>query len=175
MRREVSNKIENGFLESYDKYSANIFRHIYLRVNNRAVTQDIISETFVKTWEYLRNGNSIKNFKSFLYTTANNLIIDYYRKKSKAPLSLEETLEIAELTESSTAENIENTINIEAVKEYLAILPDHYKEIIIYRYVDDLSIKEIKNITGRSFSDIYVTIHRGLKILRNKIAKNESR
>lgn len=173
MRRETSKKIENGFLESYDKYSANIFRHIYFRVNNRAVTQDIISETFVKTWEYLKNGNSIKSFKSFLYTTANNLIIDYYRRKSKAPLSLEDTLEVAELTELSATENIDNTINIETAKEYLAILPDHYKEIIIYRYIDDLSIVEIKNITGRSFSDIYVTIHRGLKILKSKITKNE--
>ena len=69
----------------------------------------------------------------------------------------------------STAENFDKDIDINLVKKYLNELPNDYKQILIHRFIDDLSIKEIKEITGKSMTNIYVMIHRALKILKEKI------
>lgn len=161
--------IEERFLEAYDKYSRNILRHIYMRVSGRALAEDILSETFLKTWQFAVNGGEIRNFKSFLYKIANNLIIDYYRKKSKTPLSLEESLKEPVGDAPSPEKTVDEKLLAQSVRGYLEVLPPLYREIIIYRYIDELSIKEIKDITGKTAANIYVILHRGLRQLKSSL------
>lgn len=159
------------FLESYDKYSKNILRHIYFRVSNSSSAEDILSEAFLKTWQFIVKGGKINDFKSFLYKTTNNLIIDYYRKKSKIALSLEELPQ--EFTQDHSSISIDEVIDekllARQIRSYLRRLPPPYKEIIIYRYIDELTIKEIRKITGKTPANIYVIIHRGIKLLKNNL------
>lgn len=162
--------IEKIFLSAYGDYAAKILRHIYFRVNNKSLSEDLTSETFMKAWNYLREGNEVKNLKGFLYKIADNLIIDYYREKSQRGISLDDIKETPDWNKSPSAiETFDKDADIALVKKYLNELPNDYKRILIHRFIDDLSIKEIKEITGKSTANIYVMIHRGLKILREKI------
>lgn len=161
--------IEERFLEAYDKYSKNILRHIYLRVSSRLSAEDILSETFLKTWQFAMNGVEIRNFKSFLYKTANNLIIDYYRKKSKTPFSLEESSKEFVEDAPSAETTMDEKLLAQSVRSYLEELSSPYREIIIYRYIDELSIKEIKELTGKTAANIYVILYRGLRRLRRNL------
>ncbi len=164
------NDVEKLFLSAYDDYAAKILRHVYFRVNNKSLSEDLTSETFMKAWNYLREGNEVKNLKGFLYKIADNLVIDYYREKSHREISLDDVKEMPDWNKSpSTAENFDKDIDINLVKKYLNELPNDYKQILIHRFIDDLSIKEIKEITGKSMTNIYVMIHRALKILKEKI------
>lgn len=164
--------IEREFLSAYDDYSRAIYRHIYFRVSNKELADDLTSETFLKSWNYIAEGKTIKTIKSFLYKTANNLIIDYYRQKYKESLPLDETIEISEQSES-LSEKLEKKISMEAVMENLNKLPKDYIQILIYRYVDELSIPEIKELTGKSATNIYVMIHRALKEMKKRIEERE--
>ena len=60
---------------------------------------------------------------------------------------------------------------VDFIKKRLNELPDDYKQIVIFRYIDELSVGEIKNITGKSITNIYVIIHRALKSLKQKLPK----
>jgi len=134
------------------------------------IKEDLTSETFMKVWNYLAVGNEVKNLKGFLYKIADNLIIDYYREKSHKEISLDDVKETPDWDKTPlTAENFDKDINISLVKKHLNELPNDYKQILIHRFIDDLSIKEIKEITGKSMTNVYVMIHRGLKMLKGKI------
>lgn len=168
--------LENMFLQAYDNYSVKILRHIFFRVSDKEIAEDMASETFFKTWQYLREGNKIKNISGFLYRVANNLIIDYYRGKSKKPLSLEEIAEPFDNSKIFHEDKIDMKISFDLIKKYLDLLPDIYSQILIYRFIDELSISEIKELTGKSTANIYIIIHRAIKILRKNIneRKNQS-
>lgn len=159
--------VEEKFLNAYDEHSESIFRHIYFRVNHKETTEDIVQETFFKAWRYISSGEKeIENFKTFFYTVANNLIIDHYRQKPRQVLSLEEREQDIP-QEPEQEKQAEQVINKELTKKYINILKDEWKQIIIYRYVNGLSMKEISEITGKSSGNIRIIIHRAIKSIKN--------
>jgi len=82
-------KDKNDFTSAYEEFADAIFRHCYFRVSDREKAKDIMQEVFVRTWNYVVEGNEINELKSFLYRTAHNLIIDEYRAR-KNDASLED-------------------------------------------------------------------------------------
>ena len=161
-------------MKAFDEYNDALFRHAFLRISNREKAIDVVHDTFTKVWSYLRNGYEIDNFRPFLYKVLNNLIIDEYRRKKES--SLDALLEIdgvdegsfAELSES-TAEALAATIDGKKAFELLEELPDQYREVIILRFVDQLGPREISDLIEESENVVSVRIHRGLKMLRQKM------
>ncbi|KKQ21557.1 hypothetical protein A2999_02520 [Candidatus Wolfebacteria bacterium RIFCSPLOWO2_01_FULL_38_11] len=166
-------RIEEAFLAAYDQCSENILRHIYFRVSNMALAEDLTSETFLKTWQYLSGGKEVKNLKGFLYQVANNLIIDHYRQKPKEAVSFDNLPEFKD-DKKSLSRDIDKGIEIGLLKKNLEQLSEDYRKILIYRFIDDLSIDEISKITDKSSVNIYVIIHRAIKVLKKKIFENEN-
>ncbi len=168
-------KTEQNFLMAYDEHAQSIIRHVYFKVSNLDTAKDITQETFCKAWKFITStsdnyqNNKVRNIKTFLYTIANNLIIDHYRKKDFTPLSLDMVQEKDMSVEAEQEKFSEYALNRAFIEKRLLELPKEYKEIIMYRYVDDLSIKEISDLTGKTGSNVKVIIHRSIKILRNNI------
>ena len=67
----------------YDRYIERIYRFIFFKVSNQSDAEDIASETFLKVWQYIKEGQPVKNLNALLYSVARNLIIDYYRLRVK--------------------------------------------------------------------------------------------
>lgn len=166
------NTIKDAFLSAYDKYAAGILRHIYLRVNNKEVAEDLTQETFFKAWDnILKNGTKIRNYKTFLFRIANNLIIDHYRRKAKPVVSIENINPDESSTAATQFDEAENKINKNLIEEFLLELSDEHRQIIIFRYINDFSVKEISELTGRSKNSINVIIHRSIKYIKGEIKK----
>lgn len=169
---------ETRFLKAFEEYNDALFRHALLRISNREKAIDLVHDTFTKVWSYIREGYEIDSFRPFLYKVLNNLIIDEYRKRKES--SLDALLEIEgvdegsfdELSESSV-ETLAATIDGRKAFELLEELPDQYREVLIYRFVDQLGPKEISVLTEESENVVSVRIHRGLKLLRQKIEAND--
>lgn len=169
---------ETRFLKAFEEYNDALFRHATLRISNREKAIDLVHDTFTKVWSYIRDGYEIENFRPFLYKVLNNLIIDEYRKKKES--SLDALLEIEGVDEGSfeelsesTAEVLAATIDGRKAFELLEELPDQYREVIILRFVDQLGPREISELIEESENVISVRIHRGLKLLRQKIEAND--
>jgi RNA polymerase sigma-70 factor (ECF subfamily) len=169
---------EARFLKAFEEYNDALFRHALLRVSNREKAIDLVHDTYTKVWSYIREGYEIDSFRPFLYKVLNNKIIDEYRKRKEA--SLDAILEVEgvdegafdELTESSV-EVLAATIDGRKAFELLEELPDQYREVIIYRFVDQLGPKEISELIEESENVTSVRLHRGLKLLRQKIEAND--
>ena len=159
---------EGQFLEAYERYNDAIFRHCYFRLyQNRERTLDIMQETFTKTWAYIARGNEIENLRAFLYRTASNLIIDESRKKR--PLSLDALREEG-FDPPEDAHHTERGAERAELHATLAKLDEDYRDVLIMRYVDDLSVKEIAAALGTSENVVSVRIHRGIKKIRELLS-----
>ena len=166
---------EKAFMEAFEAHADALFRHAYFRVSDREKAQDLTQDTYLKAWDYVAGGGSVRHYKSFLYRILHNLIIDGYRKKS--PQSLDELLEddaiagaleatYAEGGRSETEDALDERILVENVRSRIPELPDDYRVALTLRFIDDLSTREIADMVGVTENVISVRIHRGINKLR---------
>lgn len=154
-----SDKITQEFIEGYDQYADGVFRYCFFKLSNRESAKDIVQETFVKTWQYIREGKDIGNLKAFLYKVARNLVIDEYRKQKTG--SLDDLQEGG--FDVATKEDMTVSTEVDIVFEAVEKLEPHYREVIVMRFVHDLSPKEIADILGENENAVSVRLNRAVK------------
>lgn len=158
--------INDRVLEAYDSHADSIYRFCLYRVFDKETAEDFTQETFLRLFEYLSKGNDIKHIKSFLYRTANNIIIDYSRKHKD--ISLDNLIEKGfDPAQTSMSQTFDEKRLIEIIKR----IGEDYSIPLLMRYVEDLKPKEIAIILGKSQNEISVKIYRGLKKLKRILAK----
>jgi len=161
------------FIKLYDEYSPRIYRFVYLKINSPQDSEDLTSEVFFKFWRSFgkEKKKEISNPKAMLYRIANNLVTDIYRKKSRTEIKLD-PLE-SKLTKISDKTDLNSQIDLDIdmaqIKQSLTQIKPQYQDIIIWRYLDEFSTKEIAGILGKKETNIRVLTHRALKALRAKI------
>ncbi len=161
-----SKEREEQFALAFQDYRKCLCFHAYCKVCDRAASEDLVQDTFMKTWNYLARGGKIAAMKAFLYHVLNNLIIDRYRKRR--PTSLDRLLENGYPEPGNKDEEmICNIIDGKAACLLLAELPEKYRELMRMRYMEDLSLKEISAKSGQPENTIAVQLHRGLKKLKS--------
>ena len=149
--------------DAYDEYADALFRHCYFRIGDRERACELMQDTFMKTWEYLTGGNVIKDLRPFLYKTANNLVVDHLRRKSKRKEESFEDLQekgFDVASDEDSTRKVEKKFTEEQIKE-----PE--KTAIILRYIDELSPKEIAEALDVSANVVSVRINRGMKMLQS--------
>ena len=156
---------EKFFSDIYDKHISEIYRFNFLKTSSQAVAQDITSETFTRFWREIYRNKKIKNPPAFLYRVSRNLLTDFYRKKSKEPIPLNDYPQVVD-----TENNIEQKMILgdegKKVRAALSNLQDKYRIVVSLRYIEERPIAEIAKIVGRRQGTIRVMLHRGLKQLR---------
>ena len=152
-----------GNNEAFDtllrRHQDRIFSYILRIIKNEDIANDIFQETFVKAIQTIRLGRYTENgkFPAWISRIAHNLIIDYYRQEKS------ETLQSADLTDvdilnrkelcEDTIEDIMISNQIrDDVKYLIEELPELQKEVLMMRYYQNLSFKEIAEITGVSIN-----------------------
>lgn len=156
------------FSEIYDSYVVRIYRFIFLKVSSPEIAEDLCSEVFVHFLNEFKRSD-IENIQAFLYGIARNKIADYYRANSKSQVT---SLEVEkELPDQSNVEigQAMASIDMDRVRKALKGLSDDSQNLIIWRYLDELSIQEIAQISGKSEVGVRVGIHRALQVLKEKM------
>lgn len=163
-----SNKLKREFGQAYEDLSDAIFRHCYFRLSDRERALDLMQETFMRVWNVLASGErEIENLKAFLYKTANNLVIDEYRSR-KIQVSVEDMRELGlDIREDQAIEEeADIAMGAEKILGLLERVDGKYRDAVIMRYIDELSLKEIALITGEKVGNVAVRINRGLRQIR---------
>jgi len=159
-----SSALEQEFLQVYEKEADAIYRYCYFRVYEKERATDLMQEAFTKAWQYLIDGNKVKNIRALVYKIANNLIIDYVRKKKEASL---EALEADGFAPGAVMNEMTDTyLDAKAAVEKLQLLEPEYREVVYMRYVENLTPREIAEVLNERVNVISVRIHRGIKKLK---------
>jgi RNA polymerase sigma-70 factor (ECF subfamily) len=142
-----------------NRYKSNIYSYIYFIVHNREMAEDIFQETFVKAIITIKQGRYTENgkFRAWINRIAHNLIIDNYRQeKNEQTISNDECevdlLNNYKLSDGTIEDEIVKEQILSDVKKLINYLPANQKEVLILRYYQDLSFKEIADITGVSIN-----------------------
>ena len=153
----------------YDEYVPKIYRFIYLKVSTREIAEDLSSDVFMRVWkEYTRK--DIDNIQAFLYKVARNVLADHYRAPRVKVVSVEKVTTIL-LEDGSLEHNAEVSSDMEQIRKALLHLKDDYQNYVIWRYLDELSIPEIAQITGKSEPSVRVGVHRALRALKGHMVE----
>lgn len=161
--------IRNSFEEAYDEFLEPIFLFLCARMNDRERAKDLAQETFMRTWKYLADGNTINNMRPFLYTTAYNLFKNELRAKRDV-VSLDIAMQEYGFEPRDQGTSVETAIELKRLIEKIQELAEPYREVLVMRYVDGLAVKDIASILGETQVTISVRIHRGTNKLRTRYA-----
>lgn len=170
---QVDQAGEQYFFELFERYQDPIFRFLYFRVQDRTVALDITQDTFTKTWMYLKSGKTIEHEEAFLYRSAKNALIDYF-KKSKA-YSLDSLMDSGfdPRTDKVTDEIIKGD-DINTIKHLVEDLDEESKQIVFLRFAEEKPIEEIAKLFGKSTNAMTVHIHRIIKKLRGRFTDTQT-
>ncbi|MGE4444871.1 MAG: RNA polymerase sigma factor [Candidatus Altimarinota bacterium] len=153
-------KLEH-FGELYEKYADPIYKFIYLKTYDKELSEDLTSQTFFKALDKIQSfkNDADSNFKAWIYRIAYNLVIDNYSGK-KETVQMDELLEFG--YDENFGQNLDNKEKLREIFAYFDTLKDKHKQILIMRLWDDLSYKEISELTGESLDNCKKVVSRTL-------------
>ncbi len=169
MRIRKEGKKKRQFRSIYDEHMGQLYRFIFLKVGSHEVAEDLASRTFLKLWEALQKEKELQNPRAFLYRVARNLIIDHYRRRQWQRTTTVEEIRV-ESREELPSEIATVRAEMEEVRRALTKLNEDYQNIIIWYYLNELSIPEIADVSGKTEATVRVTIHRAVSALRKELA-----
>lgn len=152
-----------GNNEAFDillnRYKDRLYAYIYYTVRNEELAEDIFQETFTKAIVTIQHGRYNENgkFPAWLTRIAHNLIIDCFRQEKQENLvSCDEEernlLNNIRLSEGTVEAEIVNHQILSDVRRLMKHLPDEQREVVHMRFYQDLSFKEIAEMTGVSIN-----------------------
>jgi RNA polymerase sigma-70 factor, ECF subfamily len=168
----LKKKDKDAFIEAYDLYADDIYRFVFFKIGHDEEAKDLTSAVFLKVWNYAqsRGLDESKSLRAFIYKTARNLIIDHYRQLRETEARLDDKEKVLEEMLIDEKQDLKKQSEIlsdmEMVREGLAKLKDEYREIILLRFVDELSFAEISEVTGKAAGNVRVLTFRALQALK---------
>ena len=170
MTPKQKNKMALDFALAHKDFEKGLNARAFFKVNDHSLGEDLVQDTFLKTWNYLLKGGKIDLMKAFLYHILNNLIIDQYRKHKTTSLDslLEKGLEPS-IDNNSRMLNILDGRN---AIDLISHLPISYQKVMSMKYIEDLSLEEMSILTKQSKNSLAVKLHRGLEKLKKVYLHN---
>jgi len=142
-----------------NRYKSSVHSYIYYIVRDRDLTEDVFQETFVKAIVTIKQGRYSENgkFKAWIMRIAHNLIIDHFRQERNENTISNDEVDVDLFNDirlsDSTAEDqmVQNQV-FDDVRKLVRHLPDNQREVLEMRYYQDMSFKEIAEVTGVSIN-----------------------
>ncbi len=155
----------------YESYIAPIFRFVYFKVRNYHDAEDLTQTVFLKAWKNLSRYKEKNQFLSWLYAIARNTVIDYWKKKKEISLDIE-TMKIVIDGRQDLAQAIEQEEDLDKIMAAVELLTEDQQEIIILKFIEDFSNREISAITKKNEDAVRQLQTRAIKSLKDILDKN---
>ena len=174
---------EQALATLIERHQRELFSFIFYKVLDEELANDFFQDTFIKIILKLKEGKYAEKDKFILWAKriASNLIIDYFRVKSKYIKVSDTSYEDEEFsifdTIKETEDNIEDRLILNQVhsdlKNIMSLLPENQQEIIKMRFYDELTFKEIAELTNTSINTTLGRMRYALMNIRKIIAENK--
>ena len=161
----------SAFGSLYDHYQPMIYRFVLIKVGRREEAEDLTHEVFRNAWQNIR-GYKHRGFpfSSWLYKIARNQVADYYRAK-KEHTSIESVDPEYFTAPASIQFDLGVKMEIERVRIAITKLKPEHQDIIIMRFIDDISIKEAADALEKSEGAVKLMQYRAMKELKKMISE----
>lgn len=161
---------QEAFTQLYEEYFNKIYRYVVIKIGDRTEAEDMTQQVFIKA---LQSISSFKwkgvPFSAWLYRIAHNQIVDYLRKNSKKPPTLNEDLPLAGDSGDNPQSIAERNIDIDRLLNATQHLTEAQREVISLRFTSELPTAEVARIMGKSVGAIKALQHSAVIALRKRI------
>lgn len=177
--RDEDRREFDGLVERYHKQAYNI---AYRMAGNHADAEDLTQEAFIRAFRFFGQYRRELPFDSWLYKIMSNVFIDRLRRRPKAKIrSLDQPVVTAEgeaafdvADPSEGPEDIVLSMEMDGrIQAALENLPEAFRITVIYADIEGLSYEEIAEVTKTNIGTVRSRLHRGRRLLRDKLKKYE--
>jgi RNA polymerase sigma-70 factor (ECF subfamily) len=186
MPQELSGSIASrwrgtdGFDQYVRRYHRQAYNIAYRMAGNHADAEDITQEAFIRAFRFFDRYNRSLPFENWLYRIISNVFVDEVRKRPKARLqSLDQPLSVHSTSGEVTLEIPDSTTNPERLSQASAIdeplqraldaLPADFRQAVVLADIEGMSYEEIAESMGCSLGTVRSRLHRGRKLMRNRL------
>jgi len=163
-----------------EQYQHRLLRYLLFLTGRRDIAEDLFQETWMRVLVRGAQYNGKARFDTWLFTIARNLVIDLSRKRTMA--SLDEMSESDEddrpfevaTTGPSPLEQFTEQENSAEVGEVLLTLDASYREVLVLRFYEEMSLEEIAGVTRAPLSTVKSRLYRGLASLKPHLERLRS-
>jgi RNA polymerase sigma-70 factor, ECF subfamily len=166
----LSDARDRAILTWYEEYNEPIFKFIFMMIQDYQHAEDLRHETFLKAYEHYDSYKGSAKPKTWLYSIAHNVTIDFIKKR-KPILLFKEAFSLKKDENPLPDEMVE--IKERSIELYKALgaIKDSYREVIILRKIKEFTIEETAEILGWSESKVKSTLFRAIQVLEKKLLK----
>ena len=155
----------------YRDYHDKIYSYVFHRLNSKEAAEDLVSEIFIKIMNKLDTFDESKaGYSTWIYQIAKNHIVDYYRG-----IKIQEELPEELLDDSSLEEGYLKEETLSELAAALESLPKTMRDIIIYKYYHEKTLKEISEIMSLSYGAVKLRHSDALARLKNMLGFEKKR
>ena len=162
----------DAFSQLYDIFIDQIFRYVYYRVKS-GDAEDLVETVFLKVWENIGKYKVKKrnSFSAWIYRIAHNSVVDYYRSAKTRDFDGLGIDVASRDREHNPIRTAERSLNHEVLKKALKGLRKSYQDIIVYKFINELTNSEIAQILKKSEGSLRILQHRALKALKHELVE----
>lgn len=156
----MEKKRHDDFGILYDRYAEKVYHKCISFVKDVDLAQDLAHDVFLKTFLNLAKFEGKSKFSTWLYSLTYNFCIDYLRKNNKTMVNSDEVL--VNIPDDDDEKNERELLSIasERLQDVLELIPADDKMILLMKYQDDLSVKEIQGALELSESAVKMRVKR---------------
>ena len=174
---------ESGLLDQLIvRYQHRLLRYLLYLTSSRELAEDIFQEVWIRVMMRGAQFNGKSRFETWLFTIARNLVIDYRRKKTLA--SLDELFEgnteddrpmAFEVTDEQPTpfDRLASSEDRERISAALLELDTLYREVLVLRFHEDLSLQEIASVPHAPLSTVKSRLYRGLAAIKPRLESQQ--
>ena len=158
--------------EVYDLYSDALYAYAYKHVGDTQLAEDLVAEAFQRLLKAFKSGGGpTEHLQAYLYRITHNLITDTYRREPPPPLELQE--DRLQQEGQGPAEIVSDRQEADLVRRALRLLTPEQRQVIVLRFLEGLSTREIALVMEKSIGSIKAQQHRGLAALQRSLSDHQ--
>ena len=161
-----------AFTIVYTRYLHDLYRYVYLFTKSKEKSEEIVQAVFVKIWEHRDTLVNVMNFKSYVYRSARNLLLDEVRRTQVKQKVLHALMSLAEASSENSDSKIIYKEYYQIAQDAINLLPKKRRLIVELRTRDELSLDEIAERLSISKSVVKKQLYAGLSFVRDYFQKN---
>jgi len=161
---------KDAFGELYARYAERIFNYVYYRTGNQHDAEDLTARVFQRAMNHIRNYTDRGvPFSAWLYRIAHNLVANWHRDRSRKQEIPLDDLPILPNKGDHPERNLVRSQEQDALLKMIRKLPPERQNLLILKFVENMSNAEIGKIMGRSEGAVKSLYHRTLLALRDQL------
>ncbi|KEO84659.1 RNA polymerase sigma factor [Tumebacillus flagellatus] len=158
---------EQAFYEIYNAYYQDVYRYVFHTVKQRADVEDLVQEIFLQAYRSFMKFRGESGYRTWLFSIAHNHLNSMWRKLFRRK-QIHEQYERdvrSELTEDDG--EWKRMLLQQELREALLQIPDHYRDVVVLRYLHDFHVGDAAVILGMTEAKVRMLTHRAILKLRD--------